>query len=111
MPQLEGLFARDLLKNEAHAVGEAAQGQVFLVLNRQGVEDLLLNDRESILHIVHRVVHDLRKLGNQLSLRWLFGLSGSRVLNAIAQSLAERWYFLGMIDKNISKLVVFFHLG
>lgn len=85
-----------MLENEAHGVREAAQGQVFLVLDGQGVEDLLLDHREGILHIIHRVVHHLGKLGNELSLGKLLGLRGVWIL-AIAQSIAGRWNFLRLI--------------
>ena len=64
LPELKGLFPRELLEHEAYAVGEGSQSDVLLVLDGQGVKDLLLNLWEGFFDIVGGVTDDLRKLGD-----------------------------------------------
>ena len=68
LPELKGLFTRELLEHEAYAVGEGSQSDVLLVLDGQGVKDLLLNLWEGFFDIVGGVTDDLRKLGDQFPL-------------------------------------------
>ena len=66
LPQEEGLFTRDLLQDKSHAVCEGSQSDVFLVLRREGVQNLLFDHWERLFHVLKCIVHDLGELGDQL---------------------------------------------
>ena len=108
LPQLQRLFAIDLLENESDAVGKGPKSKVFLIFDRYRIQNLFLDYGERLFDIIHGVAYDLSELWHELPFGALAVLRcGVGILNASSwPMLAQRVHLLWFID-DIRKFLVF----
>ena len=66
LPELQRLFSIDLLKNESYAVSKGPESKIFLVFDCYGIQNLLLDYRKRLFHIIHGIAYDLSELWHEL---------------------------------------------